>query len=135
MWTVHSDRLCTLEASLPIVVVQIALGHSFDKVNPADPFMAMIPPLGQYRNDYTLLFAESFSINSRDKRVVFKPYFSLSVLSECCDRGQIEFDNGKRLLITSVEMERFVLVGLSMKYLVLNLEEDTVYSTTSQNAQ
>ena len=34
-----------------------------------------------------------------------------------------------------VKMERFVLVELSTKYLVLNLEEDTVYSTASQNAQ
>ena len=91
---IHSDRFCTLEASLPIVVVQIALGHSFDKVIPADPFMVMIPPLGQYRNDYSLLFAESVSINSKDEPVVFKPYLSLSVPSECCDRGQIEFDDG-----------------------------------------
>ena len=91
---IHSDRFCTLEASLPIVVVQIALGHAFDKVNAADPFMVMIPPLGQYRNDYTLIFVESFSINSRDEPVVFKPRFSLSVPSKCCNRGQIEFDDG-----------------------------------------
>ena len=99
---IHSDRFCMLEASLPIVVVQIALGHSFDEFNPADPFMVMIPPLGQYRNDYSLLFAESFSINSRDEPVVFKPYLSLSVPSECCDRGQIEFDNG------TISWDRFV---------------------------
>ena len=91
---IHSDRFCTLEASLPIVVVQIALGHSFDGENKANPFMVMIPPLGQYRNDYSLIFAESFSINSRGVRVMFKPYLSLSVPSECCDRGQIEFDDG-----------------------------------------
>ena len=91
---IHSDRFCTLEASLPIVVVQVSLGHSFDEVNPADPFMVMIPPLGQYRNDYSLIFAESFSINSQDQPVVFKPYLSLSVPSECCNRGQIEFDDG-----------------------------------------
>ena len=91
---IHSDRFCMLEASLPIVVVQISLSHSFDEVTPADPFMVMIPPLGQYRNDYTLIFAESFSINSQDQPVVFKPYLSLSVPSECCNRGQIEFDDG-----------------------------------------
>ena len=91
---IHSDRFCMLEASLPIVVVQVSLGHSFDEVIPADPFMVMIPPLGQYRNDYSLIFAESFSINSQDQPVVFKPYLSLSVPSECCNRGQIEFDDG-----------------------------------------
>ena len=91
---IHSDRFCMLEASLPIVVVQVSLGHSFDEVNPADPFMVMIPPLGQYRNDYSLIFAESFSINSQDQPVVFKPYLSLSVPSECCNRGQTEFDDG-----------------------------------------
>ena len=91
---IHSNRFCMLEASLPIVVVQISLGHSFDEVIPADPFMVMIPPLGQYRNDYSLIFVESFYINSLYQPVVFKPYLSLSVPSECCNRGQIEFDYG-----------------------------------------
>ena len=99
---IHSDRFCTLEATLPIVVVQISLSHSFDEVSPADPFMVMIPPLGQYRNDYSLIFAESFSINSQDQPVVFKPYLSLSVPSECCNRGQIEFDDG------TIPWEKFV---------------------------
>ena len=99
---VHSDRFCMLEASLPIVVVQISLGHSFDEANPADPFMVMVPPLEQYRNYYSLIFAESFSINSQDQPVVFKPYLSLSVPSECCNRGQIEFDDG------TIPWEKFV---------------------------
>ena len=49
-----------LDSSLSIVAVQISLRHSFDEVNPADPFMVMIPPLGQYRNDYSLLFMGVF---------------------------------------------------------------------------
>ena len=69
---IHSDCFCTLEASLPIVVVQISLGHSFDEAVPTDHFMIMIPPFGQYRNDYTLIFVESFSTNSQDQPVVFK---------------------------------------------------------------
>ena len=42
---------------------------------------------------------------------------------------------GRPLSISSVKMERFVLVQLSTKYLLLNLEEDTLYNTASQNAQ
>ena len=68
-----------LEASLPIVVVQISLGHSFDEAVSTDHFMIMIPPLGQYRNDYSLIFAESFSTNSQDQPVVFKPYHQLII--------------------------------------------------------
>ena len=89
---IHSDRYCTLESNLPLLVVQIALGHSFDEVTASDPFMTMVPPLGQYRNDYTLLFVESFSVDTMGDPVIFEPQLSVSVPSRCFNRDQILFD-------------------------------------------
>jgi hypothetical protein len=80
---IHSDRFCCIEANLPLLVVQIALGHSFDGADNADPFMSMIPPPEQYRNNYTLVF---------ESAATFKPMLSICVPRECFNLAQILFD-------------------------------------------
>ena len=83
---IDSNHYCSIEANLPLLVVQIALGHSVEATIISDSFMTMVPPLGQYRNDYTFLFAESYYH-------VFKPQLSLCVPVHCFNISQILFDD------------------------------------------
>ena len=44
---------CSVQASNPIVLVQFAIEAGHEPSLYRDPFMMMIPPVEQYRNNYT----------------------------------------------------------------------------------
>ena len=51
---------CSLQASNPILLVQFAIGRSREPSEYGDPFMMMIPPVQQYRNNYTFVTQSNF---------------------------------------------------------------------------
>ncbi len=51
--SIPSTDFCWIEGSNRILVLQFSVGQSADGV-PSDPFMAMVPPVDQYSNSYTL---------------------------------------------------------------------------------
>ena len=83
---------CFVEADLPIIVMQYALGHSDDNNPQSDPFIIYTPPFGQFKNFYTIVFVESSIIDSRGIRVHFNPHLALCVPIVFCQLNQILFD-------------------------------------------
>jgi hypothetical protein len=55
------------------------LGHSFDGVLWSDPFVVMIPPVGQYSNNYDLILIESQENDTQDRPVVFEAWINIAV--------------------------------------------------------
>lgn len=51
-FTLGRDRLCSIVANKPVLLIQYSLGYSLDNVG--DPFMLVIPPVEQYSNNYTV---------------------------------------------------------------------------------
>jgi len=51
---------CSIQASKPVMVVQFAAGLSFESPRYGDPFMMMIPPVEQCKNNYTLASQSNF---------------------------------------------------------------------------
>ena len=92
---INSDHYCSIEANLPILVVQIFLGHSFNAIGKrvSDSFMTMVPPLGQYRNEYTFLFTESSSVDNSSNPADFERQLSLCVPVNCFNSSKILFDD------------------------------------------
>ena len=89
---------CFVESNRPILVVTISLGYTYDapitESNLADPFMLMIPPLGQLSNDYTLVFSQSDAVGSFDDAVNFVPQINFIVPAADFDRGELILNNG-----------------------------------------
>ena len=89
---------CFVESNRPILVVTISLGYTFDEPitesNLADPFMLMIPPLGQLSNDYTLVFTQSDAVGSFEDAVNFVPQINFIVPVADFDRGELILNNG-----------------------------------------
>lgn len=54
-----ANRLCSVVADKPILLVQYSLGYFLDHIG--DPFMLMIPPVEQYTNHYTVTSPTSFN--------------------------------------------------------------------------
>ena len=90
---------CFVESNRPILVVTISLGYTFDEPitesNLADPFMLMIPPLGQLSNDYTLVFTQSDAVGSFEDAVNFVPQINFIVPAADFDRGELILNNGE----------------------------------------
>ena len=55
------DRFCRFESNFPVLLVQFSLGGGSDSNIFADPFMAIVPPVEQYRNSYMLDYFDSAS--------------------------------------------------------------------------
>ena len=87
------DTFCCVESDLPIHFQQFALGHSFDQVTASDPFMVTVPPIGQFLNEYTLIFSRSTQIDTRDIRVRFDPYLSIMIPKIFYQPSKIFFDD------------------------------------------
>ena len=51
---IPSTDFCWIEGDGKIILLQFSVGKRVDKVLFSDPFMAMIPPVDQYSNGYTL---------------------------------------------------------------------------------
>ena len=54
------NMFCSVQASSPILLVQFAIGRSREPSSYGDPFMMMIPPVEQYRNNYTFVTQSNF---------------------------------------------------------------------------
>ena len=60
-FTTADMSYCSITSDKPLIVVQFALGYAFDSVG--DPFMMIITPANQYRNNYILTALPEFSTN------------------------------------------------------------------------
>ena len=58
---IAQNMFCSLQASSPILLVQFAIGATLEpSLSYGDPFMMMIPPVEQYRNNYTFVTQSGF---------------------------------------------------------------------------
>ena len=88
---IYTTRYCSVECNHPVLIFQISLGHSFDQVTRSDPFVVMIPPVGQYSNDYDLVFFESKKVDTRGVQVVFEAWINIAIPAEY-DPSGLRFD-------------------------------------------
>ena len=51
---IPSNRFCRFTSNYPVLLVQFSIGGDADNIIDADPFMTIIPPVGQYRSLYML---------------------------------------------------------------------------------
>jgi len=56
----RQNMFCSIQASKPVMVVQFAAGLSFESPRYGDPFMMMIPPVEQCKNNYTFASQSNF---------------------------------------------------------------------------
>ena len=59
--TTSDDSFCSIVSNNPVLVVQFALGYIIDEIG--DPFMAMIPAIAPYSNNYIIPIFPQFIIN------------------------------------------------------------------------
>jgi len=52
--SVNSSMYCYVSSNRPVLLVQFAVGSALDKTAEGDPFMVIIPPMEQYKSDYSL---------------------------------------------------------------------------------
>ena len=57
---IAQNMFCNVQASSPVLLVQFAIGASREPSEYGDPFMMMIPPVEQYRNNYTFVAQSGF---------------------------------------------------------------------------
>ena len=57
---IAQNMFCSIQASSPILLVQFAIGAAREPSHYGDPFMMMIPPVEQYRNNYTFVTQSGF---------------------------------------------------------------------------
>ena len=74
-----SGYFCCLQCTRPTLVVQFNLGHSYDEYTLSDPFMIMIPPVGQFSNNFVFPLYQSSIRDTRDFSVEFQPFFNIMV--------------------------------------------------------
>ena len=90
---ISSSTFCYITSDQPVLVVQYSVLNSVDDVLLSDPFMAIIPPIEQYRSSYNLI---TFFTSSRRLRS-FENGFINVLLPDGVD------PNGLRLNGTLVE--------------------------------
>ena len=77
---VSSTQFCSFASSNPVLLVQFAVATSVDNVN-ADPFMLIVPPSEQYRNDYYIpTFQSRYGDLSHFVNIAIKANFDRNVL-------------------------------------------------------
>ena len=74
-----TNAFCCVECNRPVLIFQYSLGHSNDWNSRSDPFIVMIPPVGQYSNDYDLIFFESKALDTRGRPVVFEAWINIAI--------------------------------------------------------
>ena len=82
---IAQNMFCSVQAINPILLVQFAIGAAREPSLYGDPFMMMIPPVEQYRNNYTFVAQVGFE-NAITVTVAFqlRRYNSKWQLSSCC---------------------------------------------------
>ena len=88
---IYTTRYCSVECNRPVLIFQFSLGHSYDEVARSDPFAVMIPPVGQYSNNYDLVFFESKEVDTRGEKVVFEAWINIAIPAEY-DPSGLRFD-------------------------------------------
>ena len=58
---ISGNSFCSIESNKPILVMEFALAYVLDNVG--DPFIAMVPPVEQYSNNYVLSVLSEFTTN------------------------------------------------------------------------
>ena len=84
---------CYVEADTPVLVMHYGLGHTYDSQAVSGSFATMVPPMGQYSNNYTLVFVDSEQTNNRGERLRFQPYLTLVVPQQYYQPDSILVDN------------------------------------------
>ena len=79
---IYSTRYCSVECTRPVLIFQFSLGHRYDEVVRSDPFAVMIPPVGQYSNDYDFVFFESEEVDTRGEQLEFEAWINIAVPAE-----------------------------------------------------
>ena len=54
-----STQYCQFISDKPVLLMQFSVGESVDNVTNADPFMVMVPPIKQFRNEYIFSVLQS----------------------------------------------------------------------------
>jgi len=57
---IAQNMFCSIQATSPVLLVQFAIGGAREPSSYGDPFMMMIPPVEQYRNNYTFVTQSGF---------------------------------------------------------------------------
>ena len=100
---IYTTRYCSVECNRPVLIFQISLGHSYDQVPRSDPFAVMIPPVGQYSNDYDLVFFESKEVDTRGEKVVFEAWINIAIPAEY-DTSGLRFDGSPLSNVSFVDV-------------------------------
>ena len=87
-----ANSSCCVECNRPVLIFQYSLGRSNDQNSRSDPFVVMISPVGQYSNDYDLIFFESKELDTRGVAVVFESWINIAVPVEY-DPSGLTFDD------------------------------------------
>ena len=108
---VSSNHSCSFTSNKPVLVVQFAVATSVDSVD-ADPFMMIVPPVEQYRNEYLI---STFQTESRTN----ESYFINIVIKANLDRDSVAL-NGAAIaepwteILCVGEMQRPCAYGVQM---------------------
>lgn len=88
---VSSDTFCSFSSNKPVLLVQFAVATTVDNVS-ADPFMMLIPPVKQYRNEYLITTFETKTPSTEE-------YFLNIVIKDDSDRNGVLL-NGRAITDT-----------------------------------
>ena len=85
---------CYVESNQPLLVAQYSLGQQYGTVvdHFADPFVALIAPVRQFKNEYSFILVQSVTPQDTAQPVVFDPYLNLVLTKKCCQRTNILYD-------------------------------------------
>ncbi len=64
---INSDRSCYFMSTQPILLVQFSMSSNVDNVFLGDPFMVLVPPVEQYRNQYNIHSFRSSAANTEEE--------------------------------------------------------------------
>ena len=89
----NMSSYCHVESNQPLLVAQYSLSHEYRGNDIfADPFVTLIAPVGQFDNEYNVIFVESVTPQDVAQPIVFDPYLNLVVTKDCCQRNDILYD-------------------------------------------
>ena len=126
---IPSDHFCRFTSDYPVLLVQFSIGGSIDNNIFADPLMAIIPPVGQYRNSYMLsyfpartnflniLLLNTEGVTTSDTLLNGEEFESTWTAIPCeeeiCAYGvQVPIDQGADVITLSHSNENAQLVGI-----------------------
>ena len=88
---IYTTRYCSVECNCSVLIFQFSLERSYGEVARSTPFAVMIPPVGQYSNDYDLVFFESKELDSQGEQLLFEAWINIAIPAEY-DPSGLRFD-------------------------------------------